>query len=38
MQISGIGNYLEKTWNVTDFWYHGKRYAKTTEGGWIEIK
>lgn len=38
MRYAGIGNYLEQTFGVTEFYMHNARIVKTTAGLWLPIK
>lgn len=38
MVVKEIGEYLEKSFGITEFWYRDKRYVKTCDGTWINIK
>lgn len=38
MRVKGIGQYLEETFGVTEFFIKDKRFVKTSAGTWMEVK
>lgn len=32
---TSIGQYLEKAFGITEFWYQGRRTVRTSSGAWL---